>query len=80
MCSTFSLYSLTVRGARSKNLGCRNSPSAPQRSLAALIEKRRGPATEIGGPRYLLPRAWRQGISILAGSAICLAGVLRLGA
>src|SRR5208337_1421283 len=30
MYSTFSLYSLTVRRARSKNLGCRSSPSAPR--------------------------------------------------
>jgi hypothetical protein len=38
MYSTFSLYSLTVRRARSKNLGCQSSPSAPRRWLTALVE------------------------------------------
>jgi hypothetical protein len=38
MYSTFSLYSLTVRRARLKNLGCRSSPLAPRRWLTALIE------------------------------------------
>jgi len=32
------VYSLTVRRARSKNLGCHSSPSVPRRWLTALIE------------------------------------------
>jgi hypothetical protein len=38
MYSTFSLYSLTLRRAQSKNRGCHSSPSAPRRWLTALIE------------------------------------------
>jgi hypothetical protein len=36
--STFSLYSCTVRKARSKNRGCQSSPSAPRPRLMALIK------------------------------------------
>jgi|GEM_PF-1712294 len=38
MYSTFSLYSFTVRRARSKKRGCHNSPDSPRRRLIKIIE------------------------------------------
>ncbi len=66
MYSTFSLYSLTVRRARSKNLGCQGSPSAPRRWLTACpvgarrrlaptehaVNQRRGGDGELWQPRF----------------------------